>query len=173
MPAALRPLARGAGAADGPGARGLRAGDRPATAQARAGADRPARCAADSASRTRPACVREIEITCGAIRWIFAQSVLPQSTVQQHPWLRELGDNGLGESLSADRGRAARAARVRRAAARADLAVRGQRGAVDPVTPLWARRAVYRLGGRPILVQEVFLPGLGRCDVTDRTRRIP
>jgi chorismate-pyruvate lyase len=30
--------------------------------------------------------------------------------------------------------------------------------------PLWARRAVYRLGGPPILVQEVFLPALGRCD---------
>ena len=28
---------------------------------------------------------------------------------------------------------------------------------------MWARRAVYRLGGLPILVQEVFLPELGRC----------
>jgi chorismate-pyruvate lyase len=28
---------------------------------------------------------------------------------------------------------------------------------------VWARRAVYRLGGWPILVQEVFLPGLGHC----------
>ncbi len=44
--------------------------------------------------------LREIEFTCGPRRWIFAQSVFPQSTVQQHPWLRELGDNGLGESLN-------------------------------------------------------------------------
>jgi chorismate-pyruvate lyase len=35
-------------------------------------------------------------------------------------------------------------------------------GAAAMLVPLWARRAVYRLGGSPILVQEVFLPGLGR-----------
>ncbi len=40
--------------------------------------------------------LREIEFTCGARRWIFAQTVLPQSSVKHHPWLRELGDNGLG-----------------------------------------------------------------------------
>ena len=106
--------------------------------------------------------VREIEITCGAVRWVFAQSVFPQSTVQQHPWLRNLGDNGLGESLSTiedvrrepleyielhDRHALAVAARAESA--------RGQ--------PLWARRAVYRLSGWPILVQEVFLPELGCC----------
>jgi chorismate-pyruvate lyase len=28
---------------------------------------------------------------------------------------------------------------------------------------VWARRAVYRLSGWPILVQEVFLPALARC----------
>jgi chorismate--pyruvate lyase len=106
--------------------------------------------------------LREIEFTCGTRRWIFAQSVLPQSTVKQHPWLRELGDRGLGESLHA-------AADVRREpleylelAASHPLARAA--GAVDSVTPLWARRAVYRLGGWPILVQEVFLPALGRSD---------
>jgi chorismate lyase len=106
--------------------------------------------------------LREIEFTCGTRRWIFAQSVLPQSTVRQHPWLRELGDRGLGESLNA-------VADVRREpleflelAASHPLARAA--GAVDSAAPLWARRAVYRLGGWPILVQEVFLPALGRSD---------
>ena len=36
--------------------------------------------------------LREIEFTCGARRWIFAQTVLPQSSVLRHPWLRNLGD---------------------------------------------------------------------------------
>jgi chorismate--pyruvate lyase len=106
--------------------------------------------------------LREVEIGCGATRWIFAQSVFPQSTVERYPWLSELGDRGLGESL-------ARIEDVRRdpleylelppahplARSACDTAATGR--------SLWARRAIYRLGGRPILVQEVFLPGLGRC----------
>ena len=107
--------------------------------------------------------LREIEFTCGARRWVFAQSVFPQSTLRQHPWLRELGDRGLGESLSAvDDVRREPLEycelRVGHALARAALPEH-----TDAVS-IWARRAVYRLGGPPILVQEVFLPALGRCD---------
>jgi chorismate--pyruvate lyase len=105
--------------------------------------------------------LREIEFTCGARRWIFAQTVLPQSSVQRHPWLRELGDRALGESLNALED-------VRREPLEY-LELRGshplaQAAGADPAATLWARRAVYRLGGWPILVQEVFLPALGRCD---------
>jgi chorismate--pyruvate lyase len=100
--------------------------------------------------------LREIEFTCGTRRWIFAQSVLPQSTVRQHPWLRDLGDRGLGESLNA-------VADVRREPPASHPLARAA-GAVESSAPLWARRAVYRLGGWPILVQEVFLPTLGRSD---------
>ena len=106
--------------------------------------------------------LREVEINCGATRWVFAQSVFPDSTVERYPWLGELGDNGLGESL-------ARVADVRREpleyielAPTHELA-RAALGTVRAGGPLWARRAIYRLGGSPILVQEVFLPGLGRC----------
>jgi chorismate--pyruvate lyase len=106
--------------------------------------------------------LREIEFTCGTRRWIFAQSVLPQSTVRQHPWLRDLGDRGLGESLNA-------VADVRREPLEflelpASHPLARAAGAVESSAPLWARRAVYRLGGWPILVQEVFLPTLGRSD---------
>jgi len=110
-----------------------------------------------------PACLlREIEFTCGTQRWIYAQSVFPQSTVRQHPWLRELGDNGLGESLSA-------VADVRREPLEflefgASHPLARAAGVDDSSARLWARRAVYRLAGWPILVQEVFLPALGRCD---------
>jgi len=106
--------------------------------------------------------LREIEFTCGARRWIFAQSVFPQSTVQRHPWLRELGDNGLGESLNAVEDVSREPLEYLQLHAGHPLAQAA--GAAESADPLWARRAVYRLGGWPILVQEVFLPALGRCD---------
>jgi chorismate--pyruvate lyase len=106
--------------------------------------------------------LREIEFTCGARRWIFARTVLPQSTVRRHPWLRELGDRGLGESLGA-------VADVRREPLEYQLLhashpLAQAAGAEQSGEAIWARRAVYRLGDHPILVQEVFLPALGRCD---------
>ena len=106
--------------------------------------------------------LREVEISCGANRWIFAQSVFPLSTVGRYPWLGELGDRGLGESL-------ARVEDVRREPLEyAELApthtlARAAFGGSGSSRPAWARRAIYRLGGWPILVQEVFLPGLGHC----------
>jgi chorismate--pyruvate lyase len=106
--------------------------------------------------------LREVLISCGANRWIFAQSVFPVSTVGRYPWLGELGDKGLGESL-------ARVEDVRREPLEyAELApthelARAAFGGSESSSAVWARRAIYRLGGRPILVQEVFLPGLGHC----------
>ena len=106
--------------------------------------------------------LREVEISCGADRWIFAQSVFPLSTVGRYPWLGELGDNGLGESL-------ARVDDVRREPLEyAELApthelARAALAGSESGRAVWARRAIYRLGGWPILVQEVFLPGLGNC----------
>jgi chorismate--pyruvate lyase len=106
--------------------------------------------------------LREIEFTCGARRWIFAQTVLPQSTVQHHPWLRDLGDRALGESLNVVEDVRRDPLEYRELHGSHPLAQAA--GADESVGTLWARRAAYRLGGSPILVQEVFLPALGRCD---------
>jgi chorismate--pyruvate lyase len=106
--------------------------------------------------------LREIEFTCGARRWIFAQTVLPQSTVQHHPWLRDLGDKALGESLNAVEDVRRDPLEYRELHGSHPLAQAA--GADGATVSLWARRAAYRLGGWPILVQEVFLPALGRCD---------
>jgi chorismate--pyruvate lyase len=106
--------------------------------------------------------LREIEFTCGARRWIFAQTVLPQSSVQRHPWLRELGDRALGESLSAVEDVRREPLEYHELHGGHGLALAA--GVAEPGQRVWARRAVYRLGAWPILVQEVFLPALGRRD---------
>jgi chorismate lyase len=103
--------------------------------------------------------VREVEFCCGEVRWIFAQSAFPESTVARYPWLQDLGESPLGAALR----------RVqdleREPLEYAELPpghALARNAAPDGADSLWARRAVYRLAGAPIVVQEVFLPGLGR-----------
>jgi chorismate--pyruvate lyase len=102
--------------------------------------------------------LREIEFACGDTRWIFAQSVFPDSTVGRHPWLAELGNVALGESLFGRPEVSREPLEYREIAADDRLAVAA--GGLEQ--PVWARRAVYRLSEAPILVQEVFLPALVR-----------
>jgi chorismate--pyruvate lyase len=106
-----------------------------------------------------PGCVvREIEFACGEARWIFAQSVFPDSTVDQHPWLADLGNVALGESLLGRPDVSREPLEYREIAADDRLALAA--GGLE--VPVWARRAVYRLSEAPILVQELFLPALVR-----------
>src|SRR3979490_1550970 len=43
---------------------------------------------------------RDVELCCGEQVWVFAQTIMPDSTLCAHPWLAELGDSALGETLS-------------------------------------------------------------------------
>src|ERR1700676_3508507 len=42
---------------------------------------------------------RDIEMVHGGQVWIFGQTVMPDSTLSLHPWLAELGDTPLDETL--------------------------------------------------------------------------
>jgi len=102
---------------------------------------------------------REVELWCEGRRWIYARSVFPDSTVRAHPWLAELGGNGLGEALAG----VAQVQREPLEYLELEPVHELARAAVPDATRetrLWARRKLYRLAGGPILVQEVFLPAL-------------
>lgn len=109
--------------------------------------------------------LRDIEFRCNAERLVYARTILPDSTLRRYPWLRELEDSPLGEALRrTDEPLEREPLEYARLPPQGDLA----RAATGPAFhesgqgALWARRAVYRLGGEPILVQEVFLPALLR-----------
>ena len=104
--------------------------------------------------------VREIEFACGDERWIFAQSVFPDSTLRQHPWLGELGGVALGVSLLGRHDVSREPLEYRLVAPDEPLA----RAAGGLAVAAWARRAVYHLSGAPIIVQELFLPALAALD---------
>lgn len=107
------------------------------------------------------ALLREVFLCCGERPVVFAHSVLPFSSLQG-PWrdLARLGNRSLGATLFAD-------PRVRRAPLqykrlniRHALFRRACTGMDSAPAHLWARRSVFRLDGRPILVTEVFLPAI-------------
>jgi len=103
--------------------------------------------------------VREVEFGCDGARWVFARSVFPDSTLARYPWLRELGGAPLGEALRRVNGVAREPLEYCELPRGGELAQAAEAGAAQA---LWARQAVYRLAGAPILVQEVFLPALER-----------
>lgn len=104
---------------------------------------------------------REVLLECGGTPLVFAHSVLDPRDLDG-PWryLAGLGDRPLGEALFADP-RVERTPLAFRTLKRGHpLHARAARQLSRPVAALWARRSLFRLMGRPLLVTEVFLPGM-------------
>lgn len=112
------------------------------------------------------ALVREVALVCGATPFVYALSVMPESTVRTHPWLAELGQRPLGELLFdvADLSREPfEVARLGRGDALFAAATHHLGGLPEP---LWARRSVVRLSAVPLLINECFLPAVLACPST-------
>jgi chorismate--pyruvate lyase len=117
--------------------------------------------AADAAllrAPSNPAFVREIELTCDGIPWVFAQTLVPQATLERHRWLASLGRAALGERLAALEGLLRGPLEFSRLTAGDALYHRAIRDRRDPPVALWARRSWFEITDLRLLVQEVFLP---------------
>ena len=95
--------------------------------------------------------VREVRLLGCGQTWVHARSLIPATTLTgRHRKLAHLGNRPLGEVLFSDPGM--------------------QRGDIETArVPLysadsraWARRSVFMLDHKPLLVSEVFLPPLLR-----------
>ncbi|CAM5213711.1 chorismate--pyruvate lyase family protein [Alishewanella longhuensis] len=105
-------------------------------------------------SQTTGACVRrEVLMWCNNQPSVYAQSWLPAKSLQHLHQLAVLGEQPLGELLFQF------ADVVRSPIEVAQLALATAR---DPIAAgrYWARRSVFTVAGQPILVAEVFLPGV-------------
>lgn len=111
------------------------------------------------------AVVREVLLQCEEQPWVFARTVIPVSSLHGRlQRLARLGTQPLGSVLFADpnlqRGNMELAevfpGQPMHVAATAYLP--GQQQA------LWSRRSVFRYGGDPLLVSEVFLPAFPAGD---------
>ena len=118
------------------------------------------------------ALVREVALACHGEPWVFARSVMPAGSLTGNlRHLRRFGSRSLGAMLFADPH-----------LLRGDFEL-ALIGPADPLVPaglrgahaLWARRSVFRLRGKPLLVQEVFLPAcrIGSAAAPVYSRRMP
>jgi len=102
--------------------------------------------------------VREVELTCNARPWVFAQTLVPLATLARQHWLTSLGGAALGERLASVPGLERGPLEFTRLVDGDSLHRRALRERQDPPAALWARRSWFAIGGDRLLVQEVFLP---------------
>jgi chorismate--pyruvate lyase len=104
------------------------------------------------------ALVREVHLVCAGEPWVFARTVIPVSTLTgRRRRLRYLGSRPLGAFLFADRSMTRGGVEVARIGAGERLYARATRSLSLPPPAIWGRRSVFRLGGKPLLVSEIFL----------------
>jgi len=106
---------------------------------------------------------RDVEMSHGGNTWVFEQAVMPDSTLCAHPWLAELGDSALGETLGDLSGIERSGYEYAWLPAVEPVAARALRHAETKPGGLWARRARIALRSAPLLIQELFMPATGRA----------
>jgi chorismate lyase len=106
---------------------------------------------------------RDVEMCSRDAVWVFAQTIMPDSTLCAHPWLAELGETALGETLSDLSGVERSSYEYAWLPVTEPVTARALRDAEIKPAGLWARRSRVSLRGAPLLMQELFLPAMGRA----------
>lgn len=105
--------------------------------------------------------VREVELLCDEQPWVFARTLIPATSLQRSVRrLTQLGEKPLGAVLFSDpkvRRGVTQMARLQPKHQLFDAACAHIKARPDS---LWARRTLFYLADRPLLVNEIFLPGI-------------
>lgn len=107
------------------------------------------------------ALLREVFLYCGETPVVFAHSVLPRASLRG-AWHRlgSLGNKPLGAALFATPRIQREPMEFKKLSHRHALYQRATQLLAHKPPHLWARRSVFSLHGKAILVTEVFLPGI-------------
>lgn len=114
------------------------------------------------------ALIRQVYLQCDGQRWVYARTVIPLTSLRGcGRRLASLGNRPLGAMLFADR--SVRRGRMQVARLMAGDRVFDQAVSGLTVIPehIWGRRSLFHYAGRPLLVNEIFLPNVG-CRQADR-----
>jgi len=105
----------------------------------------------------RSALIREVILYCGEKAVVYARTVIPLSTLKgAQRCYASLGERPLGAMLFADR--SMRRGEVEITSLMPDDELYVKTRCSDK--PVWGRRSVFRVGGKPLMVCEFFLPAL-------------
>ncbi len=108
------------------------------------------------------AIVREVELLCDEIPWVFARTVIPVASLQgPAKRLTMLGTRPLGEVLFADPRTKRLVMEMARLQPRHKLFHSATTSLDTMPDALWGRRTLFHLEGSPLLVNELFLPTVG------------
>lgn len=109
--------------------------------------------------------IREVYLCCDDQPWVFARTVIPRKTLrgkQKH--LADLGSRPLGAVLFADPHMHRDEIEVARLQPREQLFHKAVAALADKPASIWGRRSVFYLNNKPLLVNEIFLPGIAPCN---------
>lgn len=110
-------------------------------------------------STRHPTRIREVYLRCKTECWVFARTVIPYQTLAgKYRRLANLGKYPLGYVLFAERTVQRRDFYIARLTTGHPLYQLASQNLVEKPTVLWARRSVFYLLDKPLLISEVFLP---------------
>ncbi len=111
--------------------------------------------------RGETALVREVELLCAETPWVFARTLIPASSLRGPARrLADLGERPLGAVLFADPSMRRGATQIARLQPRHPLFAAATGSLEDQPAELWGRRTLFYLSGKPLLVNEIFLPAI-------------
>lgn len=106
---------------------------------------------------------RRVRMFCGDSLCVCATTLIPAVTLAGDPWLAALGDRPLGDALLERGGIQRSPFEFTRANPAHPLFIPALAGTDIRPAWVWARRSLFRLAAGPLLIYEIFLPGLTRC----------
>jgi chorismate--pyruvate lyase len=114
--------------------------------------------------------IREVYLCCDERPWVFARTVIPRKSLtgqQQH--LADLGSRSLGSVLFADPHMRRDEIEVACLHATEQLYHKAVATLSQHPACIWGRRSVFYLNNKPLLVSEIFLPDIARCQHVKNT----
>jgi len=109
------------------------------------------------------ALIRQVYLQCDGQRWVYARTVVPLRSLRgRGRRLASLGNRPLGAMLFADRSVRRGRMQVARLSVGDHVFDRAVAGLAVIPEHIWGRRSLFHYAGRPLLVNEIFLPGVGR-----------
>lgn len=107
--------------------------------------------------------IREVELRCNNQPWVFARTLIPMSSLSGAARrLAYLGNKPLGALLFANPSTKRGLVQIARLLPRHSLFSIAVENLKHKPDELWARRTLFWYEKKPLLVNEVFLPGIDR-----------